>query len=63
MLILCCPGAGDLDSIDTRLPDSSENSMQYLSQCVLSVVVIVVVFPWFLVPLGPITALFIYTAR
>lgn len=59
----CVCFAGDLDSIDTRLPESSENSMQFLSQCILSVVVVTIVFPWFLIPLGPIAALFIYTAR
>lgn len=55
--------AGDLDQIDTRLPETSETSLQYLSQCSLSLLVVAIVFPLFLIPLVPITATFIYTAR
>lgn len=55
--------SGDLDGVDTRLPETSEISLQYLGQCLLSIVIIIIVFPAFLIPLVPITLLFIYTAR
>jgi hypothetical protein len=61
--VLLCVATGDLDAIDTRLPETSETSLQYLSQCAISLVVIAVVFPWFLLPLVPILWTFIYTAR
>ncbi len=55
--------AGDLDGVDSRLPETTEIALQYLGQCVLSIAVIVFVFPYFIVPLFPIAAMFLYTAR
>jgi ABC-type multidrug transport system fused ATPase/permease subunit len=56
-------GPGDLDQLDTRLPDILEMALQYLIQCVLSLVVVATVLPWFLVPMAPIMVVFIYVAR
>ena len=49
--------------MDTRFPELSEVALQYLTQCVMSLVVIAVVFPWFLVPCFPLMVLFIFIAR
>lgn len=54
---------GDLDSIDTKLPETAEVSLGYLAQCVLSLAVVSIVFPWFCLPMVPIMGLFIYVAR
>ena len=55
--------SGDLDLVDTRLPEVLEIALQLFNQCLLSVVVISVVFPWFLLPLIPIVATFYFITR
>lgn len=54
---------GDLDAIDARLPETAETALQYLSQCIVSLIVVAVVFPWIIVPLIPVVMLFVYVAR
>lgn len=49
---------GDLDSIDSALPSSIEQASEYLVQCLLAIVLIAAVFPWFLVALVPIMGAF-----
>jgi hypothetical protein len=58
-----CDFAGDLDLVDTRLPDVSEIALQYMSQCAVSLVVICIVFPWFIAPMVPLLVVFYFIAR
>jgi hypothetical protein len=37
--------------------------MQYLMQCLISLAVIASALPWFLLPMTPLMALFVYVAR
>ena len=49
---------GDLDSVDTALPASTEQASEYLVQCLLAIVLIAAVFPYFLVALPAIGGMF-----
>ena len=46
--------SADMDSIDIKLLDSSETMLQLLSTCVISVVLICVLYPWFLTAVAPL---------
>jgi ABC-type multidrug transport system fused ATPase/permease subunit len=59
----CRIGSGDLDLVDTRLPDVSEIALQYLSQCAVSLVIICIVFPWFIAPMVPLLVVFYFITR
>ena len=52
--------AADLDAVDVTLPSTLQTTMDLLSQCILALVVIATVFPWFLVALALIACAFGY---
>ena len=54
---------GDLDTIDQALPPTLETCLEFVTQCALSVVLIAAIFPWFIVAVVPLFALFIFITR
>lgn len=52
-----------LSSADSRLPASIEAFVQNLLSGLNSVLLILIVFPWFLVPLAVFTAIFFFFSR
>jgi ATP-binding cassette subfamily C (CFTR/MRP) protein 5 len=54
---------GDMDLIDSAMPPNIEQASEYQVQVLLSIVLIIAVFPWFLIPLVPIAATFTFIAQ
>jgi ABC-type multidrug transport system fused ATPase/permease subunit len=54
---------GDMDVIDSTMPPNIEQASEYQVQVILSIVAIIAVFPWFLLPLCPIAATFVYISQ
>jgi ABC-type multidrug transport system fused ATPase/permease subunit len=52
--------SGDLDSVDTKLLDSSQNCFNMMIQSLLSLVAIAIIFPYFLIAVIPIAAVLLY---
>lgn len=52
--------SSDLDQIDVMLPPSLETAAENITICLLSVIVIAAVFPWFLIALVPLVGLFVF---
>jgi ABC-type multidrug transport system fused ATPase/permease subunit len=50
--------SSDLDAIDVMLPQVTQTCLELVTQCLLSVVVIAVILPWFLIPLVPLAVVF-----
>jgi ABC-type multidrug transport system fused ATPase/permease subunit len=53
---------GDVDGIDSTLPASLEQATDYLLQCFLALVLLMIIFPVFLIPVVPFIAIFISLA-
>ena len=54
--------SADLDIVDTLLPQTSEQCFNLLSMCVTSTILICIVTIWFLIPMIPLVATYIYLA-
>ena len=54
--------SADLDIVDTMLPQTSEQCFNLLSMCVTSTILICIVTIWFLIPMIPLVATYVYLA-
>lgn len=54
---------GDVDVVDNTLPASLETALDYIVTCVLSVVLIAAIFPWFLIAAMPLLFMFVFITR
>jgi ABC-type multidrug transport system fused ATPase/permease subunit len=51
---------GDVDTVDSTLPSTLETCLEFLTNCLFSVVLIVCIFPGFLAVLLPLLCLFVF---
>jgi ABC-type multidrug transport system fused ATPase/permease subunit len=54
---------GDVDVVDNALPPTLETCLDFMAQCALSVVLIIAIFPYFIVAAVPLLAIFVYVTR